>query len=246
VRPPAPILAGGAPVVLTDVPLAIDPDEVRAFHGYKPLRPRPAGEVAAELEAARATVADLAAPRIAYRTVPVAAVAPHHLDLADRTRFQIPWIAGHWGAVEAVAAAVVTVGDGVERAVEDRRARGDLLGASALDSAGSAAAECLAEWANDHLCQRGVDAGLRVTNRVSPGLAGWPLAEQPALLALAPAALAGVRLGPAGLRPAKSVSFLVGLGAAARVDHYAVQCRRCWAADCPWRRAPAAATVHAA
>jgi hypothetical protein len=79
---------------------------------------------------------------------------------------------------------------------------------------------------------------------VSPGLAGWALAEQTALIGLAPAAEAGVRLGPEGLAPAKSVSFLVGAGRTARVDHYFVQCRRCWATDCRWRRAPATGAVH--
>jgi hypothetical protein len=240
-----PLLSDEGPVVLTDVPLAVDADEVRAFHGYKPLGLARPGAEAARLEDARVEVTGLIAPVVAYRTLAVAAVGPHHVDLARGGRLGIPWVHAHWGPVEAVAAAVVTVGAAVERAVEARRADGDLAGASALDSAGSAAAECLAEWANDHLCQRGVAAGLRVTNRVSPGLAGWSLAEQPALLRLAPADLAAVGIGPEGLRPAKSVSFLAGIGRAARVDHYFVQCRRCWAAGCPWRRAPAATIIHA-
>jgi hypothetical protein len=240
-----PLLSDEGPVVLADVPVAIDPDEVRAFHGYKPLGLAPPGVEAARLAAARAEAAGLIAPVVAYRVRAVAAVAPHHLDLAGGERLGIPWVSAHWGPVEAVVAAVVTVGAAVERAVEARRAAGDLPGAAALDSTASAAVECLAEWANDHLCQRGVAAGRRVTNRVSPGLAGWSLAEQPALLRLAPADLAAVGIGPEGLRPAKSVSFLAGVGPAARVDHYFVQCRRCWAAGCPWRRAPAATIIHA-
>jgi hypothetical protein len=239
-----PLLADEAPVVLADVPLAIDPDEVRAFHGYKPLDLAPSGAEAARLAAARAAVADLIAPRVAYRVVAVTAVGRDHLDLAGGPRLGIPWVEAHWGAVEAVAAAVVTIGSAAEQAVEARRTAGDLPEAAALDSAASAAVECLAEWANDHLCQRGVAAGLRVTNRVSPGLAGWALAEQAALIGLAPAAEAGVRLGPEGLVPAKSVTFLAGAGRTARVDHYFVQCRRCWAPDCRWRRAPAVGAVH--
>ncbi len=184
-------------------------------------------------------------PAVAYRLLEVARAAPDHLDLAAGPRLHVPAIAAHWGAVEAVAAAVVTVGDGPERAAAARRAAGDDAGASCLDSAGSAAVECLAEWVNDELCRLGVAAGLRVTNRISPGLAGWTLAEQPLLLDLAGAAAVSVRGTAAGtMWPAKSISLLVGIGAAARVDHYFVQCRRCWMVGCPWRRAPATGAVQ--
>ena len=46
------------------------------------------------------------------------------------------------------------------------------------------------------------------------------------------------------MTPTKSISFLVGLGPDARVDHYFTQCRRCWMRDCAYRRAPAPVTVH--
>jgi hypothetical protein len=118
------------------------------------------------------------------------------------------------------------------------------VGATLLDSAGSAAVECLAEWTNDHLCELGVAAGLRVTNRISPGLAGWALDGQATLLKLVPAHAIGVRwLTDGSLVPVKSIGLLVGIGRIARVDHYFGQCRRCWAEPCPWRRAPAVARV---
>jgi len=40
------------------------------------------------------------------------------------------------------------------------------------------------------------------------------------------------------------VTFLVGIGRVARVDHYFVQCRRCWAEGCPARRMPAVGSVN--
>jgi len=233
------------PVVMRDVPLRIDPAEVRAFHGYKPLPLLSPGELDARLEEARREVERLMRPAVTYRVVAVAAVDVDHLDLGRGVRFHIPAIGPHWGAVESVAAAAATIGAAVEAAIGTRRAAGDALGAACLDSAASAAVECLAEWGNDELCRQGVAAGLQVTNRISPGLAGWDLGEQPALLALAAAALLDVRSGPdGGLIPAKTISFLVGLGAAARVDHYFVQCRRCWVTGCAWRRTPTVAAVH--
>jgi hypothetical protein len=47
------------------------------------------------------------------------------------------------------------------------------------------------------------------------------------------------------MTPAKSISWLVGVGREARVDHYFTQCRRCWMRDCAYRRAPATVTVRA-
>jgi hypothetical protein len=114
-----------------------------------------------------------------------------------------------------------------------------------LDSVGSAAVESLAEYANDLLCQAGLRAGTKVTNRISPGYAGWDTAEQAALFRLCPGDPIGVRLNEACfMTPGKSISWLVGIGPEARVDHYFTQCRRCWMRDCAYRRAPAATTVR--
>jgi hypothetical protein len=240
----APLLTP-AHVILRAVPLAIDPAEVRAFQGYKPLVLLPPGELDARLAAAREAVAGLVRPALAYRVVAVTDAGPDHLDLAGGHRLHIPAIGAHWGPVEAVAAAVVTIGDAADAAARARRAAGDGSGASDLDSAGSAAVECLAEWANDELCRRGIAAGLRVTNRISPGLAGWRVADQALLVDLADGAALGIgRAADGTLMPAKTITFLAGLGTAARVDHYFVQCRRCWVEGCDWRRMTAVARVH--
>ncbi|MFQ5521660.1 MAG: vitamin B12 dependent-methionine synthase activation domain-containing protein, partial [Candidatus Methylomirabilia bacterium] len=114
-----------------------------------------------------------------------------------------------------------------------------------LDSVGSAAVECLAEYVNDRLCQLAIAEEQKVTNRVSPGYAGWDVVEQALLFRLCPGDPVGVSLSEFGvMSPAKSISFLVGIGPEARVDHYFTQCRRCWARDCAFRRAPAHRTVR--
>ena len=222
------------PVLLETIPLHIDPDEVWAFHRHAG---RPAvADAAARLDEATRLVTRSMRPRAAWRTRAVAQVDPDALRLRDGARLEIPGIARHWGAVQAVAAAVVTVGAAVG-------APGDAW----RDAAASAAVECLAEWLNDHLCQGAVAAGRRATNRISPGLAGWDLRDQAALLSGLPLAALGVELRSDGtLTPSKSISLLVGLGPSPRVDHYFVQCRRCWAPACPARRAPQTATVSTA
>lgn len=236
-------LVNPEPVVLSEVPVAIDPAEARAFVTYRALPWSPAVE--ARLDAAQAEVEAVMRPRLACRTLAVVEPAPDALTLEDGTRLHIPHIRGHWGAVDRVVAGLVTIGGEVDGRIERRRET-DALGAALLDCAASAAVECLAEWTNDVLCQQGVEEARRVTNRISPGLAGWALAEQVLLLSLLPLDALGVGLRPDGtMTPAKTISLLVGVGATARIDHYFVQCRRCWASACPARRMAAIGSVHA-
>jgi hypothetical protein len=231
------------PIILDRVPLRIDPAEVQRFVDHAGAAVGQPSDLEARLAGAVAAVAGAMRPRAVYRSVPVVEAGPDRLDLGGGAVLRIPGIGGHWGAVETVTAALVTIGAEVARLAPGGR---DPVTVRLLDCVGSAAVECLAEWTNDHLCQQGVAAGQRVTNRISPGLAGWALAEQAILFELLPARAIGVRLRADGtMTPAKTVSLLVGAGRAARVDHYFAQCRRCWAEACPARRVPARGTVSA-
>jgi hypothetical protein len=183
-------------------------------------------------------------PRIVYRSEPVTGQGPELIE-AGGERLTIPEIGRLWGTLESVGAGVCTVGTAIEDRVRVLWDTRELPLAVMLDSVGSAAVESLAEYANDLLCQAAIVAGTKVTNRISPGYAGWDTAEQAALFHLCPGDPIGVTLNDSCVMiPGKSISFLVGVGREARVDHYFTQCRRCWMADCAYRRAPAAATVR--
>jgi hypothetical protein len=240
---------GGAPpqgdlTVLTDLPLEIDPDEVLRFQGYKRGGAAPDVAVRRLFDEALALGRALMAPRAVVRWARVTRRAGDRLETAE-VAFTIPGIERAWGAVEAVAAAVVTIGDALERRVAELWAARELPLAAMLDSTGSGAVESLAEYVNDLLCQEGLAQGWRVTNRVSPGYGAWDLREQRQLFALCPGPLIGVRLNEACfMTPEKSISLLVGAGPEARVDHYFSQCARCWMRDCAYRRAPARGTVR--
>jgi hypothetical protein len=232
------------PIALEGLPLRIDRDEVLRFQGYKKGVDLPSAEVVALFEDALALGERLITPRIVYRAVPVARQGPDLIE-AEGEVLHIPEIGRLWGGLEAVGAGICTVGAAVEervRALFDAR---EFPLAVMLDSVGSAAAESLAEYTNDLLCQAGLAQDLKITNRISPGYAGWDAAEQAALFRLCPGEPIGVALNSACfMTPVKSISFLVGVGPEARVDHYFTQCRRCWMRDCAYRRAPAAVTVH--
>jgi hypothetical protein len=233
------------PVVLEGLPLAIDRDEVLRFQGYQKGVDVASAPVLAIFEEALALGEHLMSPRVVYRSVDVTDRAADRIE-AGGERLHIPQIGRLWGRIDAVGAGICTVGEAIEtrvRALFDAR---EFPLAVMLDSVGSAAVESLAEYANDLLCQAAIPEGLKVTNRISPGYAGWDTAEQDRLFRLCPGHPIGVSLNEACfMTPGKSISWLVGVGPEARVDHYFTQCRRCWMRDCAYRRARAAVTVAA-
>src|SRR5262245_66091097 len=163
----------------------------------------------------------------------------------DGVTMTIPQLARHWGAVERIAIAILTIGDALERRAATLWEARELPLAAMLDSVGSGAVESLAEYVNDALCQQGIRRGVKVTNRISPGYGTWDVAEQSRLFRLCPAAAVDVSLNDACFMwPAKSISLLVGAGPRARVDHYFSQCARCWMAECAYRRVPARRPVR--
>ncbi len=232
------------PTVLEDVPLRVDRDEVLRFQGYKKGVDVPDAAVISLFDEALALGESLIAPRVVYRGSRVTGQGSDLIE-ARGERLTIPGIGRLWGPLEEVGAGVCTVGAAIEERVRRLWDERELPLAVMLDSVGSAAVESLAEYANDLLCQAAIAAGVKVTNRISPGYAGWDTAEQAALFRLCPGDPIGVALNPSCvMTPGKSISFLVGVGPAARVDHYFTQCRRCWMPDCAYRRVPAAAAVR--
>jgi hypothetical protein len=230
--------------VLADLPLAIDPDEVLRFQGYKAGVDTPTADVRSLFEDALAEGARLMAPRAVVRWLPIARLEADAVGAAG-VLLRIPGIRERWGAVDHLAIAICTIGDALEQRVAELWDARELPLASMLDSVGSGAVESLAEYVNDVLCQHGIAADLKVTNRVSPGYGDWDVAEQRAVFELCPGTPIGVTLNPACfMTPGKSISLLAGAGRAARVDHYFSQCARCWMRDCAYRRAPARRTVR--
>jgi cobalamin-dependent methionine synthase I len=222
----------------------VDPDEVLRFQGYKRGGSIPGTEVIALFEEASALGRALIIPRAVVAWSDVRRQAGDTLELAE-VALSIPDITRHWGQVEQVGAAVVTIGAALEQRVAELWEQRELPLAVMLDSFGSGAVESLAEHVNDLLCQQAIPRGLRVTNRISPGYGAWDVADQRVLFRLCPGQAIDVTLNDACfMTPTKSITLLVGAGVSAHVDHYFSQCARCWMADCAFRRMPARRSVH--
>jgi hypothetical protein len=233
-----------APRVLTALPLAIDPDEVLRFQGYKRSVDTPGPDVVALFEEALALGRRLIAPRAVVRWLPVTRQGDDAIEAGGAT-LRIPDLGRLWGPVDWLAAAVCTIGDELERRVAELWDARELPLAAMLDSVGSGAVESLAEYINDLLCQEAIPLGLPVTNRVSPGYGHWDVREQRALFSVCPGDAIGVSLNEACfMLPVKSISLLAAAGARAKVDHYFNQCARCWMPACAYRRTPVRKSVH--
>jgi len=237
-------LFAAAPRVLDDVALRIDPDEVLRFQGYQRGRDIPTPDVQALFAEALEMGRRLMTPRAVLRWIAAQDEGTDGL-VVDGARFTIPGLTEAWGSVVWAGVAVCTIGEAVERHVAQLWEARELPLAMMLDSVGSGAVESLAEYVNDVLCQEGLTHGLRVTNRMSPGYGRWDVSDQRVLFGLCPGDPVGIRLNEACfMTPTKSISFVVGAGPEARVDHYFSQCARCWMRECQYRRTPARTTVR--
>ena len=134
---------------------------------------------------------------------------------------------------ERIAIFVCTAGEGISQWSKQMMANDPLKGFIA-DILGSVVVETAIEAIQQKLSDEMMQAGLKITNRYSPGYCGWPTAEQHKLFSLLPKENCGVQLTESALMlPIKSVSGFIGIGA--NVNFHPYSCRLCDAAFCVYR-----------
>ncbi|MDH4036614.1 MAG: hypothetical protein OEX18_02595 [Candidatus Krumholzibacteria bacterium] len=132
---------------------------------------------------------------------------------------------------------LVTIGVGVEQAMERYDAAGEIAKALIMNVFGSAAVEAAADAANDLIRGDIAREGLRCTRRFSPGYGGWALSEQRWILP----ALGGESLGVAltegcMMVPRKSITFAVSVGEHPMEMRSDNACDGCELINCEYRR----------
>jgi hypothetical protein len=215
---------------------AIGVDQVLAGQGIDPASDSP---ILAALREAAAHAIDTAValldPRVASGRVGVDRVADGCVHLAGGLVIRSGAVAACVDCADQLAAAVCTVGDDVSQraaALMDT----DPVAALALEGLACAGVDALAAAVCRDERARAGRLGLRVSAPLSPGTDEWPLlAGQRAIFDLVDAAAIEVRLGESGqMRPCKSSSFVVGIGARVRQDGRG-RCERCSARPaCRW------------
>jgi len=134
---------------------------------------------------------------------------------------------------EQIAIFACTAGEGISQWSKQIMAEDPLKGLIA-DILGSVTVEAAIEAIQQKLSDEMAQAGLKITNRYSPGYCGWPTVEQHKIFSLLPEENCGIRLTESALMlPIKSVSGVIGIGA--NVSFHPYTCQLCDAAFCVYR-----------
>jgi hypothetical protein len=134
---------------------------------------------------------------------------------------------------EQIAVFVCTAGEQISHWSKQMINKDPLMGFIA-DILGSVVVEAAIDAIQQKLSDEMKQAGLKITNRYSPGYCGWHVSEQHKLFGILPKNICGIHLTDSSLMmPIKSVSGFIGIGANVRFNPYT--CRLCEATHCVYR-----------
>jgi len=203
-----------------------DEAEVLRYLGY-PVGARPAGSVTAAVRELLPRASDSIRARAICRVDRVAEMGATRLDLEGGGSFRGAF-GQFFGQCRAVALFIATVGPRLDEAAREAFSRGEQVNGLVLDAIGSAAADAAACAVEARIRALAEHHGWAITAPYSPGYCGMALHQQQEIFRLLPGREIGVELTPSmGMRPAKSVSALIGLGEPGAVAPYAIPCERC-------------------
>lgn len=127
-----------------------------------------------------------------------------------------------------------TCGEKPEQLSRQLMSEGHSLEGLIVDLIASQLADEVAEYIHRTIEKDALEAGLKITNRYSPGYCNWPVSDQHKLFALTGNTTCGVRLQPSSLMiPIKSVSCLIGMGPQVKFNNYV--CEYCNNTLCVYR-----------
>jgi hypothetical protein len=201
-------------------PPVVHHERILRIQGYSDFtRVRPAIVKAAQASAALAP--ELAAPRVAFRRVPIVSLAGDELRLEHDIRLHCAAFAGVLAGCTEAVVFVLTLGPKIDARVVALTETGDLLDALLLETAAWLAIEDATRQFRGHLREQAAQRGRRITSRMGPGYSyrlgdttcTWSLEEHPALFA----AFGGARLPvhlmeSCAMQPKMSRSGLIGIG----------------------------------
>lgn len=150
--------------------------------------------------------------------------------------FQVgPVVASMLRKSESIGLFLSTAGSEIEIKSRQASAEGDLLKGYIYDIAGSGIADAAADYVHSLIGFAAAGAGMKITNRYSPGYCGWDVAQQKELFSLLPNGFCGVSLNASQLmNPVKSVSGIIGIGK--DVNFHPYTCDKCTQNNCTYRK----------
>ena len=137
-------------------------------------------------------------------------------------------------AAEKMALFMITAGEGITEWSQQELTGGDPMAGYIIDLLGSEIVVAALDRMQEELAGIVGKAGLKTTNRYSPGDCGWPVTDQRKLFQLFPENFCGISLSESCLmHPIKSVSGIIGIGKQVRKTAHA--CDLCEMESCVYR-----------
>ena len=157
----------------------------------------------------------------------------HHIRIADVDFITNKIVYHQLKHSRQIAVFVCTAGEGISQWSKQMMSSDPLKGFIA-DILGSVVVETAIDAIQQKLSDHMQQAGLKITNRYSPGYCGWHTHEQHKLFGLLEGDTCGIQLTESALMlPIKSVSGLIGIGANVHFNPYT--CQLCEATHCVYR-----------
>ncbi len=152
-------------------------------------------------------------PKVVYEVFPITGVKHERLMLQGNLHIQNRLIAQHMAAASKLIVILATIGDALETHVS-RIWDDDMVYALAMDGAGSAAVEALANAACLYFEKQAAEDGQEASIPFSPGMVEWSVADgQPQIFNLLGEAGSMVTLTPSYVMvPRKSLTMVMGIG----------------------------------
>jgi hypothetical protein len=153
-------------------------------------------------------------PKVVYQEFATESVQHERLILNNGLMLKSKLLVQHLAAASQIIVILATIGEVLEQHVS-RIWDANMVYALALDGAGSAAVEALANAACQYFEEKAAGEGLQVSIPLSPGMVDWPVSEgQPQIFQLLGEAGTAVQLTPASVMiPKKSLTMVLGIGA---------------------------------
>jgi len=156
----------------------------------------------------------LLAPKVVYQEFMVKGVQHERLLLQGGQKLESKLLTQHLGTAERIIIILATIGEKLDERVSEIW-DANMVYALALDGAGSAAVEALANAACQFFEKQAAEEGLEASIPFSPGMVDWSVADgQPQIFNLLSEAGSIVHLTPSCLMvPRKSLTTVIGIGA---------------------------------
>jgi hypothetical protein len=200
--------------VLDDWSLAIEVDTVLRGQGADPaaIRSRSPNLVRVAKRALDEAL-PLLVPKALYQRLPVEELRHEQLRLATGKRLQGSLLAQHLAGADEVVLVLCTIGGALEEWAREVF-KEDMVYSLALDGAGSAGVEALANAVCTSFESQAMETGQQTSIPLSPGMVGWPVEQgQSQILSILDPSEIDVRLTSSMLMiPRKSLTFVLGIG----------------------------------